>query len=338
MRGRLVSVIVAAAVLATGGTTATAAEAPKQLVPPRAQQQQQQPAPKAAAPAPRATPAAAPAAAAAAPARTLKVGVEGAYPPFSEMTPDGKIRGFDIDIANALCAEIRARCLLVQQDHGRLQDGLVGRQTDLVVASLSMTEERRRRYAFTDKYYQVPAKFVARRGEAPARFDADGLKGVRVGVLAGSVHASFLVDQFGGVVDVVPFPTLPDALAALDQRRIGLVFGDALVLDREFLRSEEGRGFEFAGPGLVDPDWFGDGVGIALRKEDAALRQQLNQALGRMRADGRYQEIARRYFAFDIYGGEPGPIRRERREAKVPPRPQRDLPRLIDGTTGDQRR
>src|SRR5918997_766181 len=87
----------------------------------------------------------------------------GASPPFSKMTQDGKIRGFDIDIANALCAELRAKCLLVQQDHGRLQDGLVGRQTDFVVASLSITAERRQRFAFTDKYYQVPAKFVARR-------------------------------------------------------------------------------------------------------------------------------------------------------------------------------
>ena len=263
--------------------------------------------------------------------RTLRVGVEGSYPPFSELTPEGRIRGFDIDMANALCAEIKAQCQLVQQDFDRLQDGLVERRTDLVVASLSMTDDRRKRYAFTDKYYQVPAKFVALRSTAQG-FDPAALKGVEVGVLAGSVHQSFLVDHFGGVVRVTPFHTLPEAIQALREGRLRLVFGDALALDRDFLRAEGGSDLTFAGPSLADPEWFGEGVGIALRKDEATLRQALNSALTRLRADGRYQTIAERYFGFDIYGGQvlPG---RERRKVTVPPRPRRDLPQLIDGTT-----
>ena len=251
--------------------------------------------------------------------RTLRVGVEGSYPPFSEFAPDGKIRGFDIDMANALCAEIKAQCQLVQQDFDRLQDGLVQRRTDLVVASLSMTDDRRKRYAFTDKYYQVPAKFVALRSTAQG-FDPEALKGVEVGVLAGSVHQSFLVDHFGGVVRVTPFHTLPDAVQALREGRVRLVFGDALAFDRDFLRAEGGQDLTFAGPSLADPEWFGDGVGIALRKDEPTLRQALNSALTRLRADGRYQSIAERYFGFDIYGGQvlPG---RERRKVDGPAPP-----------------
>lgn len=267
--------------------------------------------------------------------RTLRVGVEGSYPPFSELTPEGRIRGFDIDMANALCAEIKAQCQLVQQDFDRLQTGLVERRTDLVVASLSMTDERRKRYAFTDKYYQVPAKFVGLRGTT-LTFDKAGLQGVTVGVLAGSVHESFLVDHFGGVVRITPFPTLPEAIQGLRDGKVRLVFGDALALDRDFLRAEGGQDLAFLGPSLVDPEWFGEGVGIALRKEETALRQALNGALARLRADGRYQTIADRYFSFDIYGGQvlPG---RERRKVTVPPRPRRELPQLIDGTTAQNR-
>ena len=263
--------------------------------------------------------------------RTLRVGVEGSYPPFSELTPEGRIRGFDIDMANALCAEIKVTCELIQQDFDRLQDGLVERRTDFVVASLSMTDDRRKRFAFTDKYYQVPAKFVGLRGTT-LTFDKAGLQGVQVGVLAGSVHESFLVDHFGGVVRITPFETLPEAIQALRAGRGRLVFGDALALDRDFLRVEGGQDLAFVGPSLIDPEWFGEGVGIAVRKDETTLRQALNSALTRLRADGRYQSIAQRYFGFDIYGGQvlPG---RERRKVTVPPRPRRDLPQLIDGTT-----
>ena len=97
------------------------------------------------------------------PQKTLHVGVEGAYPPFSEMTDDGKVKGFDIDFTNALCAEIRAKCLLVQDTFDHLQDDLVGGRVDMIVASLSMTDERRAHFSFTNRYYQVPAKFVAKR-------------------------------------------------------------------------------------------------------------------------------------------------------------------------------
>jgi arginine/ornithine transport system substrate-binding protein len=328
---------------AAGAPAAPAAAAPRTPAPPAAAARPPTPSPAAAATKPVATPPPAQAAAVAKPpslpeaalpgvvGRTLRVGVEGSYPPFSEFTPEGKIRGFDIDMANALCAEIKAKCQLVQQDFDRLQDGLVERRTDLVVASLSMTDDRRKRYAFTDKYYQVPAKFVALRSTAQG-FDPATLKGVEVGVLAGSVHQSFLVDHFGGVVRVTPFHTLPEAIQALRESRVRLVFGDALALDRDFLRAEGGSDLTFAGPSLADPEWFGEGVGIALRKDEPTLRQALNSALTRLRADGRYQTMAERYFGFDIYGGQvlPG---RERRKVTVPPRPRRDLPQLIDGTT-----
>lgn len=242
------------------------------------------------------------------PQQTLRVGVEGAYPPFSEMTDDGKIKGFDIDLANALCAEIRAKCLMIQDTFDHLQDDLVGGRVDLVVASLSMTDERRARYDFTNRYYQVPAKFVAKvDGAAPTRFDNASLKGVKVGVEDGSVFANFATDRFGGVVDLVRYPTLPSALDALGKGEVQLVLGDALALETDFLKTPDGKGFRFVGPDMLDAGWFGDGVGIAVRKDEAALRDQLNGAIAKLRGDGRYQQIAGRYFGFDIYGPDVKP-------------------------------
>ena len=242
------------------------------------------------------------------PQKTLHVGVEGAYPPFSEMTDDGKVKGFDIDFTNALCAEIRAKCLLVQDTFDHLQDDLVGGRVDMIVASLSMTDERRARYDFTNRYYQVPAKFVAKvGGTAPARFDNVALKGVKVGVEDGSVFANFATDRFGGIVDLVRYPTLPSALAGLGKGEVQLVLGDALALETDFLKTPDGKGFTFVGPDMLDAGWFGDGVGIAVRKDEASLRDQLNGGIAKLRSDGRYQQIASRYFGFDIYGPDVKP-------------------------------
>jgi arginine/ornithine transport system substrate-binding protein len=171
-----------------------------------------------------------------------------------------------------------------------------------------MTDERRARYDFTNRYYQVPAKFVAKvGGNAPARFDNAALKGVKVGVEDNSVFANFATDRFGSVVNLVRYPTLPTALDALGKGEVQLVLGDALALDTDFLKTPDGKGFRFVGPDMLDPGWFGDGVGIAVRKDEAGLREQLNGAIAKLRADGRYQKIASRYFDFDIYGPDVKP-------------------------------
>ena len=277
----------------------------------------------------------------------LRVGVEGAYPPFSEVAADGKgLKGFDIDVANALCEELKARCELVRQDWERIQDGLLARETDLVVASLSMTDERRQRYAFTDKYYGVPAKFVARKG-APPVFPAGrdaaaaptALSGVRVGVQERTAQADALVERYAGAAEILRYPSLPAALDALARGEVRLVLGDALALELGFLKTPEGEGYEFVGPGLADPARFGEGIGVAVRKEDEGLRSRLNEAIGRLRASGRYQELAGRYFGFDIYGGDAlPPPQHEPYYGQGPFVPRRTtLPELVDGPTGGRR-
>ncbi len=237
----------------------------------------------------------------------LRIAFEGAYPPFNEIASNGKPEGFDIDVAQALCAQMRVRCEFVQRDWRTIQEavtgrpGLLGKQVDAIVSSVSITPSRARTATFTKPYYHVPAQFVARKGTVRTA-DAAALRGKRIGVQARTTHDAFVTSRFGGIATIVRFDTLPEATAALAQGRIDLVLADALALGQSFLKTSKGKDFAFVAPAFTDPEWFGDGVGIVVKPGDSALRAQLDRAIDAIRADGTFQRISERYFAFDIGG------------------------------------
>ena len=231
--------------------------------------------------------------------RALRVAVEGEYPPFSSTTAGGKLTGFDVDIAHALCAELKASCRLVKQQWDRMIPDLVAGRYEMIVSSMSITASRREKIDFTDPYYQTPAKFVAKRG-ADIDTSLAELKGKRVGVQKATTHDRFLTDRFGGMVEVARYDTLRSATADLGAGRIDYLFGDALALHAGLLKASKGQGYTFVGPDLRDPGYFGQGIGIAVQKGNDALRQDLNRALAAIRADGTYAAIAQRYFPFPM--------------------------------------
>jgi arginine/ornithine transport system substrate-binding protein len=220
----------------------------------------------------------------------LRIGVDGRYPPFSTIDKGGKLSGFDVDIARALCERIQAKCeLVVMENWAEVLPSVEAGRYDAVVASMSITEERLRRVAFTNKYYQVPAKFVARKG---AKVTGPGdLAGKRIGVQGGTTHADFVRSQLGGSARVREFPTLPAALDQLERGELDLVLADSLALQAGFLNSKEGKDYEFVGPAFSNPRFFGMGNGIALPKGRTDLKTRLNQAIAAIRADGTYQKI-----------------------------------------------
>ena len=124
--------------------------------------------------------------------KKVRIGVEGAYPPFSYVDPDGKLAGFDIDIANALCKQMGAECTMVQQDWDGIIPALLARKYDAIIASMSITEERKKKVAFTDKYYNTPAKFARKRGSG-VEISKAGLKGKTVAVQRATIHENFQV-------------------------------------------------------------------------------------------------------------------------------------------------
>ena len=230
----------------------------------------------------------------------VRVGIEGAYPPFSRINAKGSLEGFDVDIARALCKQIGADCVLVQQDWP-LVPGLLAGKYDCIVASMSMTDERRKTVDFTDKYYHTPARFVAKKGSDIA-ITLDGLKGKKVGVQRNTTHDSFLTDKFGNTAQIVRYATSTEANKDLLAGKLDLRLDDSLTISDALLKTGKGKDFQLVGPAYDDPRWFGSGAGIALRKDDQDLKRLLNQAIAAIRANGVYDKISKKYFDFDIYG------------------------------------
>jgi arginine/ornithine transport system substrate-binding protein len=231
----------------------------------------------------------------------LRIGVEGAYPPFSSVTPEGELQGFDIDIAKALCEEMEVECTLVQQDWDGIIPALLARKYDAIVASMSITEERKQRVDFTKKYYQTPARFVAKKGSG-VEITPEGLEGKKVGVQRATIHDSFLTDNYGDSVEIVRYGTQDEANLDLVAGRVDLLLADSIALRDGLLATPEGADFELVGPPFSDPKWFGEGAGIAVRKGDTELQEKLNLAIDEIRANGTWDQIAQKYFDFDVYG------------------------------------
>lgn len=232
--------------------------------------------------------------------KKVRIGVEGAYPPFSEVGPDGKLKGFDIDIARALCAEIRAECTLVQQEWDGIIPALQSRKFDAIVASMAITEERLKVVSFTHKYYSTPSRLVARAGTT-LQATAEGLKGRRIGVQRSTVQDRFATATFKQS-EIVRYAKADEVYLDLAAGRVDAALADTLAIDGGFLKTPPGKGFAFFGPGFDDPAFFGTGTGIAVRKADTALQQKLNGAIAAIRANGVYKKINDRYFDFDVYG------------------------------------
>jgi len=233
----------------------------------------------------------------------IRVGVEGAYPPFSSLAADGTLQGFDIDIAKALCAELKAECQLVQAPFDGMIPGLQARKFDAIVASMSITDERRKVVDFTVRYYNSPARFVTRKG-AKLAVTPEGLKGRRVGVQRATIHDRYLTEQVKGA-QVVRYTKQDEIFLDLASGRIDATLVDSVAASHGFLRTPAGKDFEFTGPAFEDPKYFGHGSGIAVRKSDADLRAKLDGAIAAIRANGTYKRIQDKYFDFDIYGKAP---------------------------------
>ena len=230
----------------------------------------------------------------------IRIGVEGAYPPFSKVEKDGTLVGFDIDIAMALCEEIGAECVLVPQDWDGIIPALLARKYDAIIASMSITEERKKKVAFSEKYYNTPAKFARKKGSGITISKA-GLKGKTVGVQRATTHDNFITGEFGESVEIKRYGTQDEAYLDAIAGRVDLLLADSIAMDDGFLKTDKGKGWEFVGPGYSDPKYFGVGAGIAVRKSDGELAKLFSLAIKVIRSNGVYHMINGKYFAFDVY-------------------------------------
>jgi arginine/ornithine transport system substrate-binding protein len=214
--------------------------------------------------------------------KKVRLGVEGAYPPFSYVDPDGRLAGFDIEIAQALCDQMRVECPMVQQDWDGIIPALLARKYDAIIASMSITEERKKKVAFTGKYYNTPGKTV--------------------GVQRATTYDNFITAEFGSGVKLKRYATQDEAYLDAAAGRLDLLMADSVAMKDGFLITEQGQAWEFVGPDYLDPKYFGVGAGIAIRKQDKDLVAAFNRAIKAIRANGTYDRIAKKYFDFDVYG------------------------------------
>ncbi len=233
-------------------------------------------------------------------AQTVRIGTEGAYPPFNSIDSSGNLIGFDIDIANALCDAAKISCEFVVQDWDGMIPGLLAKKYDAIIASMSITEERQKKVDFTGKYYNTPAKFIAPKGKN-LDVSPEGLKGMSVAVQRATTHENFLRDNFPGL-DIRVYATQDEANADLASGRVDLGHADSVALMDGFLSTDLGKDFEFVGPDYNVPEWHGVGAGIAVRKGEDDLRMKLDAAIDTIRANGTYAKINAKYFDFDVYG------------------------------------
>ena len=232
---------------------------------------------------------------------SIVIGTEGAYPPFNYIDDAGNLKGFDVDIADALCEEIGAKCTYETQDWAGIIPGLNAGKYDAIIASMSITEERAKKVDFTNKYYQTPARFIAPES-MDVEISEEGLDGMTIGVQRATVSANFVRDNYSDVADIKAYDTQEEATLDLVSGRVDMVFADSLKLKTGFLASDEGDAFAFTGPGFSDKKWFGEGIGIAVRKDEDNLKQCFNKAIANIREDGTYDKISQQHFGMNIYG------------------------------------
>ena len=221
------------------------------------------------------------------------------YEPFYSRGADGKWTGWEIEIGDALCAAMKEDCVWVPIAWDGIIPALTAKKIDAILGSMSITDERKKTINFSDKYYNTPAALIAPKNLSIST--VDDLKGKTIGVQVSSTHSNYAEKYLADVGNVKIYQDFNDHNQDLFAGRLDAVVADSLAL-APFLESAEGSCCEIKMQ-LTDEAVFGVGVGAGIRKEDTDLLAKFNAAIAQIRADGTYDEIAKKYFNFDIYGG-----------------------------------
>jgi len=238
-------------------------------------------------------------------ARDIKVGVQCTYPPFNYRDASGALKGFEVDIAREVGRRVKSDVQFVCLGFDGLIPALTARKVDIVASSLSITETRKKSIDFSIPYRASTARFIARKGAGLKPFKADGspditvLKGKVVGVQRATTNDSYLAGEFVGV-DIARYDSAENLLLDLVAGRIDMALVGPIKVQMDFLDKAEGRNYEFIGPELEVRKYFGDGVAIGLRKDDQALRDEINTALKSMFDDGAFKAINKKYWSFSV--------------------------------------
>lgn len=228
----------------------------------------------------------------------IVIGTEGAYPPFNVLEADGKLTGFDIDIAKALCEEMKAECTFVTNDWDGIIPALQAKKFDAIIASMSITPERLQKVDFSKKYYNTPPAIAVPK-DSPIK-SVEDLKGKTIGAQGSTTHANYAEKHLADS-ELKLYPTADEYKLDITNGRIDGVIDDIVVLS-QWVKSDAGACCKILTALPVDEEINGKGAGIAVRKGDTALADKFSAAIAAIRANGKYKEINDKYFDFDVYG------------------------------------
>ena len=217
------------------------------------------------------------------------------YPPFDYAGPDGNPAGFNVDLARLVCAEIKVTCTIQARPFETLLGALDNNLGDAVIASIAANAETRKRADFTDPYYRTPGRFVARADSTIGDVLPELVAGKKIAVVAGTAHEAYLKQMFTQA-EVRSYPNPAAARAALMNKDVDLLFGDGVALSFWLNGTDSAGCCAFRGGPFLDSRFFGEGVGIAVKRGNDVLRQALNWALFRLWEKGSFTDLWLRYF------------------------------------------
>jgi len=225
--------------------------------------------------------------------RNLRIAFDIPYEPFEYRDDNGELTGFEVELASAMCEELNANCDFVIQAWDGMIPGLLARKFDLIMSSMSITPERAERVLFSEPYYNTPGGWFGPDSFTTDVTDTDAMKDKTIGVQRGTTMDTYVTENMGGIVSIKRYTTAEDMVLDLEGQRLDVVFVDYPVGEQTILNRD---GYKEVG----EPVKLGEGVGVAMRKRDASLAEDINAALKKLKEDGTYDAIMEKYFNYDI--------------------------------------
>ncbi len=218
------------------------------------------------------------------------------YKPMEYTKPDGTLTGFDIDLGNALCKQAGLHCSWVQQDWNGIIPGLMARKYDAIMSSMTINDARKKHVLFSNPYIVVPSAFFVTTDSSLNKIDASTLKGKKIGVQRGTVQDNYVTDKYGDTAIIKRYQNADDVAVDMSAGRLDAAFFDQIT-GQSTLIDPHPKKYRQAGPDLTGPKkYFGDGFGIAFRKNEQDLAQKFNKALATLKSNGTYAKLYKKYF------------------------------------------
>lgn len=235
----------------------------------------------------------------------LRFGVDPTFAPFETKAPDGSLVGFDIDLGNAICQQLKMKCEWVETGFDSIIPALDAKKFDAVLSAMSVTPKRQAQVDFSDMLYHIPSVLIAQKGSGIMP-TAEGLKGKSIGVAQGTIQEAYAqaLWQSKGV-NVVSYQNQDMVNQDLEAGRLDATLTNAAAAQTGFLDTAAGKDFAFSGGMLNDAKYLGVGTAIGLRKGDNEHQQMINKALAAIHQNGTFEKIEKKYFSFEVYNKQP---------------------------------